>query len=155
MKKPSGTDCAFLFEVILFCVWTCYTCLEQSWGVMSAVLFHTPIPCSSGSCCLWFYPGGFAGCYDELSAPDVLCQEDYDVHIDNFVFLHLGTSWGHFCLLSNRLSHPCSFLIFLQLKCSINICCILCLLCTALNKCIIVLLSYEVYISLYFIMLQA
>lgn len=53
---------------------------------------------------VWFYPGGYAWCYNELSAPDVLFQEEYDVHINNFVFLLLGTTWvislcsvTHFC----------------------------------------------------------
>jgi len=42
-------------------------------------------PCSSGSYCLRFRSGGGGGRYDELSASGVLCQEEYDVHIDKFV----------------------------------------------------------------------
>lgn len=110
---------AFSLRLFFFFVSTCNTCLEHFWGVQSAVLFHilyVPIPYSSGSCFLWFYPGGYAGCYEGLLVPDVLCQEEYDVHSDNFVLFLLGATWGHFSLLSNTLLHFCSFLIFLQLK---------------------------------------
>lgn len=94
---------------------------------------------------VWFRSGGGGGrCYGEVSAPGVFCQEEYDVHVDNFVFFLLGSTWSNFCMFSNMLLYLCSSFISLQF------------LCIAVNKCITVLLSYQIYISLYFIiMLEA
>lgn len=160
MEKVSEANHGFLFEVIIF--FFCMNLLHLSWAFLRCAEccsfsypFYVPIPYSSGSCFLWFYPGGYAGCYEGLLAPDVLCQEEYDVHSDNFVLLLLGATWGHFCLLSNTLLHFCPFLIFLQLKRSINFA-VSCVFCIALNNCVIVILSYEGYVSPHFIVkLQA
>lgn len=57
----------------------------------------TPLPSGAGECvCM---------CYCELPASGVPCREEYDVNIDGFFFLALGSTWGPFYMFANILSY--------------------------------------------------
>lgn len=68
-------------------------------------LVFQPFSC----CCTHLSPadlgprvGGFSlvvvlvGCYGVSLGSGVLCWEEYNIHVDGFFFLTLGSTWGHF-----------------------------------------------------------
>lgn len=42
----------------------------------------------------------------EFSAPKALCQEEYSVHFEVFLFLCRGFFWGHFYMSAKMLLQP-------------------------------------------------
>ena len=62
----------------------------------------SPLHCSPVFC--WFHAGGGSGgWYHKLSVCGVLCQEEYDVHVDDFFFVPLGSTWDHFYMFAETL----------------------------------------------------
>lgn len=79
----------------------------------SFLMFCSPFWCSSQSQGQEFH-SGVSGVNSEFSASEVLCQEEYYVHIDVFLFCCLRFIQGHFCMSANMLLH----LAFISLICT-------------------------------------